>query len=154
MGIVQRPRPAATEAMVFSASLIFEAYTMSLTSKRKNVFRRETHFECLCSLLAFCHCDVEICFVHTDIFDNMVVCEGNHMMLHCNDKDVLAIRSAGFGRPIAANMKCPSFSMDETGKSCCCSTCTQIALVLVFNLYSYSCLSIFRSVLILLLRKF
>ncbi|XP_022089876.1 protein eva-1 homolog C-like [Acanthaster planci] len=47
------------------------------------------------------------------IFQNMVVCENSHMMLHCNAKEVLAIHSAGFGRPIAANMKCPSFSMDE-----------------------------------------
>ncbi|XP_038049283.1 protein eva-1 homolog C-like isoform X2 [Patiria miniata] len=47
------------------------------------------------------------------VFHNVVVCENSHMMLHCNGKEVLAIHSAGFGRPIAANMKCPSFSMDD-----------------------------------------
>ncbi|XP_033635009.1 protein eva-1 homolog C-like [Asterias rubens] len=47
-------------------------------------------------------------------FRNMVVCEDSHMMLHCDNKEVLAIHSAGFGRPIAENMKCPSFTMDET----------------------------------------
>ena len=38
------------------------------------------------------------------------------MMLHCDNKDVIAIHSAGFGRPVAENMKCPSFTMSDTGK--------------------------------------
>ena len=57
----------------------------------------------------------------TGEFQDIVVCEDNHLQLHCPENSVLAIESAMFGRTKEGTMECPSYTMQEVGKSVCLS---------------------------------